>query len=49
MQKAPVCSPVGELMAKKQKKSEVLLYSTDNYTQYPVINQKGKEYEKDSM
>ena len=26
--------------------SKVLLYSTGNYIQYPVINQKGKEYEK---
>ena len=24
----------------------VLLYSTGNYTQYPVINRNGKEYEK---
>ena len=60
VQKAPVHSLVRELrshmpcgMAKKQnkqtKKSEVLLYSTDNYTQYPTINQNGKEYEKESM
>ena len=34
---------------KTKQKSEVLLYSTDNYTQYPVINQNGKEYEKESM
>ena len=26
--------------------NKVLLYSTDNYIQYPVINYKGKEYEK---
>ena len=25
----------------------VLLYSTGNYTQYPVINHNGKEYEKE--
>ena len=29
----------------KQKKA--LLYSTGNYSQYPVINQHGKEYEKE--
>ena len=26
--------------------NEVLLYSTRNYIQYPVINNNGKEYEK---
>ena len=26
--------------------SEVLLYSTGNYIQHPVINHNGKEYEK---
>ena len=26
--------------------NKVLLYSTGNYIQYPVINHKGKEYEK---
>ena len=26
---------------------KVLLYSTGNYTQYPVINYSGKEYEKE--
>ena len=26
--------------------NKVLLYSTENYIQYPVINQNGKEYEK---
>ena len=26
--------------------NKVLLYNTGNYTQCPVINQKGKEYEK---
>ena len=26
--------------------SKVLLYSTGNYIQYPVINHNGKEYEK---
>ena len=28
-------------------KSKVLLYSTGNYIQYAVINQNGKEYEKE--
>ena len=27
--------------------NKVLLYSTGNYNQYPVINQNGKEYEKE--
>ena len=26
--------------------NKVLLYSTENYSQYPVINYNGKEYEK---
>ena len=26
--------------------NKVLLYSTENYIQYPMINQNGKEYEK---
>ena len=26
--------------------NKILLYSTGNYTQYPVINDNGKEYEK---
>ena len=26
--------------------NKVLLYSTENYTQYPVINHNGKEYRK---
>ena len=26
--------------------NKVLLYSTGNYIQYPVINHNGKEYEK---
>ena len=26
---------------------KVLLYSTGNYSQYPVINHNGKEYEKE--
>ena len=28
-------------------KQPVLLYSTGNYIQYPVINHNGKEYEKE--
>ena len=28
-------------------KNKVLLYSTGNYIQYPVINHNGKEYEKE--
>ena len=27
--------------------NKVLLYSTGNYIQYPVINHNGKEYEKE--
>ena len=27
--------------------NKVLLYSTGNYIQYPMINHKGKEYEKE--
>ena len=29
--------------------NKVLLYSIGNYTQYPVINHNGKEYEKEYM
>ena len=29
--------------------SKVLLYSTGNYIQYPVINRNGKEYEKECI
>ena len=29
--------------------SKVLLYSTGNYIQYPVINHNGKEYEKECI
>ena len=29
--------------------NKVLLYSTGNYIQYPVINQNGKEYDKNYM
>ena len=33
----------------KIPKHQVLLYSTGNYTQYPVINHNGKEYEKECV
>ena len=29
--------------------NQVLLYSTGTYTQYPVINHNGKEYEKEYL
>ena len=29
------------------EKNKILLYSTGNYIQYPVINHKGNEYEKE--
>ena len=29
--------------------NKVLLYSTGNYIQYPVINHDGKEYEKECI
>ena len=29
--------------------NKVLLYSTGNYVQYPVINHNGKEYEKECI
>ena len=29
--------------------NKVLLYSTGNYTQHPVTNHKGKEYEKECI
>ena len=36
-----------KLLYIKQIKNKVLLYSTGNYIQYPVINHNGKEYEKE--
>ena len=36
-----------ELLSIKWINNKVLLYSTRNYTQYPVINHNGKEYEKE--
>ena len=35
-----------KLLYMKQINSEVLLYSTGNYIQYPVINHNGKEKNK---
>ena len=29
--------------------SKILVYSTGNYTQYPVISHNGKEYEKECV
>ena len=29
--------------------NKVLLYSTGNYIQYPILNHNGKEYEKESI
>ena len=31
----------------EKNKTKVLLYSTGNYIQYPVINHNGEEYEKE--
>ena len=36
-----------KLLYIKYIKNKVLLYSTGNYIQYPVINHNGKEYEKE--
>ena len=33
----------------RMDKQKVLLYSTGNYIQYPVINHNGKEYEKECI
>ena len=38
-----------KLLYREQIKNKVLLYSTGNYIQYPVINHNGKEYEKESV
>ena len=32
-----------------KQQGPILLYSTGNYIQYPVINHNGKEYEKESI
>jgi len=31
------------------KKNKILLYSTGNYIQHPVMNHNGKEYEKECV
>ena len=36
-----------KLLYREWINNKVLLYSTGNYIQYPVINQNGKEYEKE--
>ena len=38
-----------KLLYTKCINNKVLLSSTGNYTQYPVINHNGKEYEKECM
>ena len=38
-----------KLLYRKQINNKVLLYSTGNYIQYPVINYNGKEYEKECI
>ena len=37
----------GKLLYREWINNKVLLYSTGNYIQYPVINQNGKECETD--
>ena len=36
----------GKLLYRECINNKVLLYSTENYIQYPVINHNGKEYGK---
>ena len=36
-----------EIVSAKRPSNKVLLYSTGNYIQYPVINRNGKEYEEE--
>ena len=38
-----------KLLYRQWIKKKVLLYSTGNYIQYPVINHNGKEYEKERI
>ena len=38
-----------KLLYREQINNKVLLYSTGNYIQYPVINYNGKEYEKECI
>ena len=39
----------GKLLYREWINNKVLLYSTGNYSQYPVIKHNGKEYEKDCI
>ena len=39
-------SSVGKLLYIELINNKVLLYSTGNYIQYPVINHNGKEYDR---
>ena len=38
-----------KLLYREWINNKVLLYSTGNYIQYPVINHNGKEYEKEHV
>ena len=38
-----------KLLYREWKNDKVLLYSRENYIQYPLINHNGKEYEKESI
>ena len=38
-----------KILYAERMNSKVLLYSTGNYIQYPIINHNGKEYEKECM
>ena len=42
----PLPSPRCKLLHMKWINNKVLLYSTENYIQYPMINHNGKEYKK---
>ena len=39
----------GKLLYLECINNKVLLYSTGNYIQYPVVNHNGKEYEKNGF
>ena len=38
-----------KLLSIERINNKVLLYSTGNYSQYPVINHNGKEYERECI
>ena len=38
-----------KLLYRERVNNKVLMYSTGNYSQYPVINHNGKEYEKECI